>query len=92
LLDTALNQSVGKKNAVAAMNPSRGNGLKTVLTTRGISEDARGGDIPNFCPVRRIPAAPAGKRPGSNLGALQIGEDGDGLVLRGRPPHGDASA
>src|SRR5258708_40222520 len=56
----------------------------------GITEDARGGDHELLSGAQNYGRA-AGKRSGSNLGALQSGEDGDGFVnLQGRRArHGD---
>ncbi len=57
----------------------------------GIAEHARGGDYELLAGAQDHGCA-AGKRSGSNLGALQIGEDGDGFVnlQSRRAQHGDA--
>ena len=65
--------------------------LEDRADTRGVAQHARGGDY-EFLPGAQNYWRAAGKRPGSNLGALQIGKDSDGFVnARGCcSQHGDA--
>src|SRR5258706_595519 len=90
LPDAQFDQSVRKKNAVAAMDLARQR-LEDGADAGGIAEHARGGDHELLAGAQDHGRA-AGKRSGSNLGALQIGEDGDGFVnLQGRrAQHGEA--
>src|SRR5258706_14174596 len=72
------NQSIRKKNAVAAMNFARER-LENGAHAGGIAEHARGGDH-KFLAGAQNYRRTAGERAGSNLGALQVGEDSDRFV------------
>ena len=65
--------------------------LEDGADTSRVAEHPRGGDY-KFLPGAQNYRRGAGKRPGSNLGALQIGKDSDGFVnARGCcAQHGDA--
>jgi len=80
---TQFDQSIRKKNAVAAMNFAR-QWFENRTDAGGIAEHTGGGDdeaLPRLQLYRRF----AGQGAGADLGALQIGEDGDGFLdLDGR--------
>src|SRR5258707_6072275 len=69
------NQSIGKKNAVAAMNFARER-LENGAHAGGITEHARGGDH-KFLAGAQNYRRTAGEPAGSNPGALQGGEGSD---------------
>src|SRR5260370_3042409 len=90
VLHTEFEQSVGKKYAVAAMDFARQR-VENGADTSGIAENAGSGNH-EFLSGAQNHRHAAGEGSSSNLGPLQVSEDGEWLVqIQGRCAQGGAA-